>query len=90
VLPGGLGTLEEFFEVLSWRTLGLHDKPIVIIDHGGYWQPLRDLLNGVVEGDFADRRYLDHVAFVTRVEDVLPAIEAMPRGPIEEKKLDKL
>ena len=90
VLPGGLGTLEEFFEVLSWRTLGLHDKPIVIIDHGGYWQPLRDLLNGVVEGDFADRRYLDHVAFVTRVEDVLPAIEAMPRGPIEKKKLDKL
>jgi uncharacterized protein (TIGR00730 family) len=90
VLPGGLGTLEEFFEVLSWRTLGLHDKPIVIIDHGGYWQPLRDLLNGVVEGNFADRRYLDHVAFVTRVEDVLPAIEAMPRTLMAEKKLDKL
>jgi hypothetical protein len=90
VLPGGLGTLEEFFEVLSWRTLGLHDKPIIIIDHGGYWQPLRALLNGVVEASFADRRYLDHVAFVTRVEDVLPAIEAMPRGPIEEKKLDKV
>ena len=90
ILPGGLGTLEEFFEVLSWRTLGLHDKPIVIIDHGGYWKPLRDLLNRVVEGEFADRRYLDHVAFVTRVEDVLPAIEAMPRTPLVEKKLDKL
>jgi uncharacterized protein (TIGR00730 family) len=90
VLPGGLGTLEEFFEVLSWRTLGLHDKPIVIIDHGGYWQPLHDLLNRVIEGEFADRRYLDHVAFVTRVEDVLPAIEAMPRTPMAEKKLDKL
>jgi uncharacterized protein (TIGR00730 family) len=90
VLPGGLGTLEEFFEVLSWRTLGLHDKPIVIIDHGGYWKPLADLLHGVVAGGFADARYLDHVAFVTRVEDVLSTIEAMPRGPIEEKKLDKL
>ena len=90
VLPGGLGTLEEFFEVLSWRTLGLHDKPIVIIDHGGYWRPLHDLLTSVVEGDFADRRYLDHVAFVTRIEDVLPAIEAMPRTPLIEKKLDRL
>ena len=90
VLPGGLGTLEEFFEVLSWRTLGLHDKPIVIIDHADYWKPLADLLHGVVAGGFADGRYLDHVAFVTRVEDVLPTIEAMPRGPIEEKKLDKV
>jgi uncharacterized protein (TIGR00730 family) len=90
ILPGGLGTLEEFFEVLSWRTLGLHDKPIVIIDHTGYWQPLADLLKSVIDGGFADRRYLDHVAFVTRVEDVLPTIEAMPRGPIEEKKLDRV
>lgn len=90
VLPGGLGTLEEFFEVLSWRTLGLHDKPIVIIDQDGYWQPLHALLTSVVEGDFADRRYLDHVAFVTRIEDVLPAIEAMPRTLVADKKLDRL
>ncbi len=41
VLPGGIGTLEELFEVLSWRTLGLHTKPIVIVDQGGYWQPSR-------------------------------------------------
>ncbi len=90
ILPGGLGTLEEFFEVLSWRTLGLHSKPLVIVDHGGYWQPLKALLTRVVEGDFADRRYLDHVAFVSRVEDILPAIAAMPSGPTAEKKLDRL
>ena len=46
VLPGGIGTLEELFEVLSWRTLGLHTKPIVIVDQGGYWQPLAALLRG--------------------------------------------
>jgi uncharacterized protein (TIGR00730 family) len=90
VLPGGLGTLEEFFEVLSWRTLGLHEKPIVIVDHANFWKPLAELLNGVVSGGFADARNLDHVAFVTRIEDVLPTIAAMPRGPIAEKKLDKL
>ena len=44
VLPGGIGTLEELFEVLSWRTLGLHTKPIVIVDQGGYWEPLAALL----------------------------------------------
>ena len=90
VLPGGLGTLEEFFEVLSWRTLGLHSKPIVIIDQGGYWQPLAALLRGVVEGGFADRTHLDHVAFVSDLDELLPAIAAMPRTPGPEKKLDRV
>jgi uncharacterized protein (TIGR00730 family) len=71
VLPGGIGTLEEFFEVLSWRTLGLHTKPIVIVDQGDYWQPLAALLRGVVEGGFAERTHLDHVAFVSDLKDVL-------------------
>ena len=90
VLPGGLGTLEEFFEVLSWRTLGLHSKPIVIVDQGGYWQPLAALLRGVVEGGFAERTHLDHVAFVSDLEDVLPAIAAMPRSEGFEKRLDRV
>jgi len=90
VLPGGIGTLEEFFEVLSWRTLGLHAKPIVIVDTNGYWQPLSQLLHKVVEGGFAERSHLAHVAFVSDVEQILPAIAAMPRGPIAEKPLDKI
>ena len=90
ILPGGIGTLEEFFEVLSWRTLGLHAKPIVIIDQGGYWQPLEALLKGIVEGGFADPINLDHVVFVKDFKDVLPALETMPRGPVSEKKLDRL
>ena len=88
VLPGGIGTLEELFEVLSWRTLGLHTKPIVIVDQGGYWGPLEALLRSVVEGGFAERTHLDHVAFVRNVEDVLPAIAAMPRSAGFEKRLD--
>jgi len=90
VLPGGIGTLEEFFEVLSWRTLGLHSKPIVIIDQGGYWEPLAALLRGVVEGGFAERTHLDHVAFVSDLKDVLPAIAAMPAFNGFEKRLDKV
>ncbi|HQS16724.1 TIGR00730 family Rossman fold protein [Reyranella sp.] len=90
ILPGGIGTLEEFFEVLSWRTLGLHNKPIVIIDQGGYWQPLAALLRGVVEGGFAERTHLDHVAFVSELKDVLPAIAAMPPSAGFEKRLDRV
>ena len=90
ILPGGLGTLEEFFEVLSWRTLGLHNKPIVIVDQGGYWQPLAALLRGVVEGGFAERSHLDHVAFVSDLKDVLPAIATMPRSAGFDKRLDRV
>src|SRR5689334_8377176 len=44
ILPGGIGTLDEMFEILTWRQLGLHDKPIFLIDVAGYWRPLRELL----------------------------------------------
>jgi uncharacterized protein (TIGR00730 family) len=90
VLPGGIGTLEEFFEVLSWRTLGLHTKPIVIVDHGGYWQPLAALLRASVEGGFADRSHLDLVAFIDDLDQLLPTLAAMPRGQVAEKELDRL
>ena len=90
VLPGGLGTLEEFFEVLSWRTLGLHTKPIVIVDQNGYWQPLAALLRDVVEGGFADRSHLDVVAFVRDVTELLPTLARMPHAVTLEKELDRL
>lgn len=90
VLPGGIGTLEELFEVLSWRTLGLHSKPIVIVDQGGYWEPLAALLRSIVEGGFAERRHLDHVAFVSDIEEILPVIAAMPREVGPEPRLDRV
>lgn len=91
VLPGGIGTLEELFEVLSWRTLGLHTKPIVIVDQGGYWEPLAALLRSIVEGGFADRTHLDHLAFVGDLKEVLPAIAAMPREVgLDRVKLDRV
>jgi uncharacterized protein (TIGR00730 family) len=90
VLPGGLGTLEEFFEVLSWRTLGLHAKPIVIVDQGGYWQPLAGLLRSCVDGGFADRSHLDVLAFIEDLDQLLPTLAAMPRDQTAEKELDRL
>jgi len=53
VLPGGIGTLDEMVEILSWKQLGLHDKPILLADIGGYWVPLRALLDDIVTKGFA-------------------------------------
>lgn len=73
VLPGGAGSLDEFFEVLTWRQLGLHGKPIVLLDTEGYWAPLTSLLDHVVAEGFAAPSLLD---MVDRVPDV-PALMAL-------------
>jgi uncharacterized protein (TIGR00730 family) len=51
-MPGGIGTMEEFFEVLTWGYLGIHSKPTGLLDVGGYWQPLIGLLDHAVEEGF--------------------------------------
>src|SRR5262245_53711374 len=78
VLPGGIGTLEELFEVLSWRTLGLHTKPIVIVDQGGYWESLEALLRAGVEGGFAEPAHLAQLGFGRRLADLLPHVAGGP------------
>lgn len=74
LMPGGAGSLDEFFEALTWRQLGLHDKPIVLLDVDGYWQPLTALLDHVIAEGFADASLGD---FVTRASDVPSVIKAL-------------
>lgn len=71
VMPGGAGSLDEFFEVLTWRQLGLHDKPIVLLDVAGYWGPLKALLSHVVDSGFADASLLDFVQSAESAEEVM-------------------
>ncbi len=71
-LPGGPGTLDELFEVLTWRQLGLHDKPVIALDSEGYWQPLAALIGHVIDEGFAEPGFAD---FLTLVPDVA-ALEA--------------
>lgn len=78
VLPGGLGTLDETIEILTWKQLSLHDKPIVIVDVAGYWAPLLDLIEHAVSSGFAARSALHLYRVVGRVEDFLPALAAAP------------
>ena len=53
ILPGGIGTLDETFEILSWKQLNLHDKAIYLVDVEGYWDLLRRLLDHIVDNGFA-------------------------------------
>lgn len=78
VLPGGGGSLDEFFEVLTWRQLGLHAKPIFILNTEGYWNPLATLLDQVVSEGFAGD---DIKGFVTFVADV-PTLESNLRAAL--------
>lgn len=61
MLPGGLGTFEEFFEVLSWTALGIHAKPCGVLDVDGFYDPLRDLLDGGVRSGFVHPVHRDMV-----------------------------
>ena len=53
VLPGGFGTMDEMFEILTWRQLQLHEKPIVIVNYDDYWKPLIALMDNIVRERFA-------------------------------------
>ena len=54
VLPGGAGSLDELFEVLTWAQLGLHEKPILVLNTAGYWDPMLRLIEHVIDQGFAD------------------------------------
>lgn len=64
VLPGGAGSLDEFFEVLTWRQLALHEKPILLLNINGFWDPLVGLLDHVISHGFADASLKDFVQVV--------------------------
>ena len=58
-LPGGTGTLDELFELFTWKQLGLHRKPIGLLDVGGYWQPLLAFLQHAVNERFLRAEHLE-------------------------------
>ncbi|WP_170359097.1 MULTISPECIES: TIGR00730 family Rossman fold protein [Ruegeria] len=64
VLPGGPGSLDELFEALTWRQLGLHDKPILVMNVDGYWDALHELVQRVIGQGFADESLADYITWV--------------------------
>jgi uncharacterized protein (TIGR00730 family) len=77
-LPGGIGTLEETIEMITWRQLGFHDKPIAVVNDGGYWEPLRTLFTATVAAGFAHDEIDRLVTFVDSAEGAVAALESSP------------
>jgi len=77
-LPGGSGTLEELFEAMTLKRLGLYTKPIVLVNTRNYFAPLIDLLEHAIAERFMDRRHFEMWQLVDSPEDVPAAIENAP------------
>jgi uncharacterized protein (TIGR00730 family) len=75
-LPGGIGTLEELVEQLTWSQLGRHKKPILIANINAFWEPLIDLLEHMKRSGFIHSDLAIDYKVVDQVEQIVPAIEA--------------
>jgi uncharacterized protein (TIGR00730 family) len=75
ILPGGIGTLEELFEVWTARVLAMHDKPVVILDPTGVYEPLRELMTGLTDQGFARPKIWDAVGWTDSVPEAFDLLE---------------
>ena len=83
VLPGGLGTLDETFEIITWKQLRLHDKPILLVDVENYWQPLIDLISAQVGAGFVRPAHRDLFTTVASVDEVFDVLQQQPESAID-------
>ncbi len=74
-LPGGPGSLDELFEVLTWRQLGLHEKPVILLNVHGFWDPLIALVDHLVARDFAEPAFRASIETADTVAEVLERLD---------------
>ncbi len=77
-LPGGLGTLDETFEIITWKQLGLHDKPVVLVNVEGFWDPLLALLAHQREAGYIRPRHAGLYRVAEGIEAVFDTLDAAP------------
>ncbi len=80
VLPGAIGTLEEAVELISWRRLGLHAKPIVFYSPAGFWDPLFALFDRFIAAELVQPEFRDCFRAVADIAAVIPTLRAIPQG----------
>ena len=73
-LPGGIGTLEEIVEIMTWAQLGRHEKPMVFANINGFWNPMMELLDHMREQGFVHTGHRVQPMLIDKVEDIVPAI----------------
>jgi uncharacterized protein (TIGR00730 family) len=85
-LPGGIGTLEELVEQLTWKQLGRHSKPVLLANIDGFWEPLLDLLAHMRSTQFIRTGQSVDILKAERVEDILPRLRSAAALAAEESK----
>jgi uncharacterized protein (TIGR00730 family) len=75
ILPGGLGTLDELVEIVTWLQLELHNKPIYLVDVNGYWSDWFDLIAKMVKHEFVDRASVDYFVRVSSAEELAKVLK---------------
>ena len=87
-LPGGIGTLEELVEQMTWQQLGRHSKPVLLANIDGFWEPLMALLSHMRATEFIRASLPIDILKADRVEDILPRLRAAAaRAPAGTKEL---
>jgi uncharacterized protein (TIGR00730 family) len=86
-LPGGIGTLEELVEQLTWQQLGRHSKPVLLANIDGFWEPLLALLAHMRETEFIRASLSVDILKAERVEDILPRLRAAAASMVDSKDL---
>jgi uncharacterized protein (TIGR00730 family) len=81
IMPGGLGTFDEAFEIITWRQLRLHDKPIIVCDVAGWAQPLVATIEHAISEGFADPSCRALFEVIQDVPAVLKRLKTLPAGP---------
>jgi hypothetical protein len=82
ILPGGIGTLEEVVELLSWRRLDLHAKPVVFYNPRDFWRPLFETFQMTVDENLTPPEFMGSWRAVERVEDIVPALIEQSEGEL--------
>ena len=78
-LPGSIGTLDETIEVITWKQLRLHNKPIILVNTDNYWDPLLALIENFIQEEFTTTATLDLFHVVKSEEDVIPYLKSLPK-----------
>ncbi len=78
VLPGGIGTLDETFEILTWKYLGVHDKPVILANIDGYWNPFNDFFAHMKKYGFVRDVHCQTYTSVDTIEDVMNILVTEP------------
>src|SRR6478735_2891054 len=73
-LPGGIGTLEEIVEIMTWAQLGQHEKPMVFANINGFWNPMMELIRHMTEAGFVHTAHRVQPLVIDAVSDIVPAI----------------